>query len=122
MDDPSAIVELVELRETRTEEIRCLKNFLTLQDVGIDEDVAHTCIAVFNVFSGSYYGTVPVLRLSTSNEDREGLCLSQVIVSPDQPAVMGKTAVVSPISDLRLENEKQIVLSAFLTAKAELIK
>ena len=118
MDDGAAIVELAALRDICSAEMQCLRGFLSLRDVGIDDALASSRIVRFNVFSPSHFGIVPVLRLATQDDDGSGLCLSQVVVSPRCPPVMGETAVVSPISDLLLENEKQIALTAFLDAKA----
>jgi hypothetical protein len=120
MDDGAAIVELATLREICSAEMQCLRGFLSLNDVGIDEDVAKTRIVRFNVFSPSHFAIVPVLRMSTDDEDGLGICLSQVVVSPRCPPTMGETAIVSPLSGVLLENEEQIVLNAFLAAKAAL--
>ncbi|MCR9193948.1 MAG: hypothetical protein NXH88_04395 [Hyphomonas sp.] len=120
MDDGAAIVELATLREICSAEMQCLRGFLSLNDVGIDEDVAKTRIVRFNVFSPSHFAIVPVLRMSTDDEDGLGICLSQVVVSPRCPPIMGETAIVSPLSGLLLENEEQIVLNAFLAAKSAL--
>lgn len=117
MDDGAAIVELATLREICSAEMQCLRGFLSLSDVGIDDTVTSSRIVRFNVFSRSHFGIVPVLRLATGDEDGDGLCLSQVVVSPRSPPVMGKTAIVSPLSDVLLENEEQIVRTAFMAAK-----
>lgn len=120
MDDGAAIVELATLREICSAEMQCLRGFLSLNDVGIDEDVVKTRIVRFNVFSPSHFAIVPVLRMSTDDEYGMGICLSQVVVSPRCPPTMGETAIVSPLSGVLLENEEQIVLNAFLAAKASL--
>ncbi|MCR9079943.1 MAG: hypothetical protein NXH78_12680 [Hyphomonadaceae bacterium] len=120
MDDGAAIVELATLREICSAEMQCLRGFLSLNDVGIDDSVASSRIVRFNVFSNSHFGIVPVLRLATGDEDGQGLCLSQVVVSPRCPPVMGETAIVSPMSDVLLQNEERIVRTAFLAAKAAL--
>lgn len=117
MDDGAAIVELATLREICSAEMQCLRGFLSLSDVGIDDNVASSRIVRFNVFSSSHFGIVPVLRLATGDDEGHGLCLSQVVVSPRCPPVMGETAIVSPLSDVLLENEEQIVRTAFLAAK-----
>lgn len=117
MDDGAAIIELATLREICSAEMQCLRGFLSLHDVGIDEDIAKSRIVRFNVFSQSHFAIVPVLRLSTDDEDGHGLCLSQVVVSPRCPPVMGETAIVSPLSGVLLENEEQIVRNAFRAAK-----
>ncbi|NQY95679.1 MAG: hypothetical protein HRT82_00840 [Henriciella sp.] len=118
MDDGAAIIELATLREICSAEMQCLRGFLSLSDVGIDDEVAASRIVRFNVFSNSHFGIVPVLRLATDDQDGQGLCLSQVVVSPRSPPVMGETAIVSPLSDKLLQNEEQIVRTAFLAAKA----
>jgi len=120
MDDGAAIVELATLREICSAEMQCLRGFLSLNDVGIDDSVASSRIVRFNVFSNSHFGIVPVLRLATGDEDGQGLCLSQVVVSSRCPPVMGETAIVSPMSDVLLQNEERIVRTAFLAAKAAL--
>ena len=120
MDEGAAIIELATLREICSAEMQCLRGYLSLNDVGIDEDVARSRIVRFNVFSQSHFAIVPVLRLSTDDEDGHGVCLSQVVVSPRNPPVMGETAIVSPLSGILLDNEEQIVLNAFRAAKASL--
>ena len=117
MDDGAAIIELATLREICSAEMQCLRGFLSLRDVGIDDALANSHIVRFNVFSQSHFGIVPVLRLETDDDCGHGLCLSQVVVSPRCPPVMGETAVVSPLSDQLLENEERIVRTAFLAAK-----
>nr|WP_070959133.1 hypothetical protein [Hyphomonas sp. Mor2] len=117
MDDGAAIIELATLREICSAEMQCLRGFLKLSDVGIDDALASSRIVRFNVFSNSHFGIVPVLRLATDDHDGDGLCLSQVVVSPRCPPVMGETAIVSPMTDLLLENEERIVRTAFLAAR-----
>jgi len=117
MDDGAAIVELAALRDICSAEMQCLRGFLSLTDVGIDDALASSRIVRFNVFSPSHFGIVPVLRLATEDGDGSGLCLSQVVVSPRCPPVMGETAIVSPLSNQLLENEERIVKTAFLAAR-----
>lgn len=118
MDEVSATVELGILRDVRADEMARLHGLMSLRDLGIEDQITRKRIVTFNVFCGSHYGTVPILRLSTAYDRGRGICLSQAVIGKQCPPVMGETAVVSPISEVLLENEKQIALNAFLTAKA----
>jgi hypothetical protein len=116
MDEAEAIVELDALRDVDAEDMTRRIGVLNLADVGIDDDITRARIVTFNVFCGSHYGSVPVLRLSTAYDRGHGLCLSQVVDGSRRFPVMGDTAWVSPMSPELLENEKEIALNAFLYA------
>ncbi|MEM7329247.1 MAG: hypothetical protein AAF437_10935 [Pseudomonadota bacterium] len=118
MDETQIIVELSALRVVDADEITRRAGVLNFNDVGIDDGIARARIVTFNVFSGDYFGSVPVLRLATAYDRGHGVCLSQVMAGRTCAARMGETAIVSPISDQLLENEKEIALNAFLVAKA----
>lgn len=118
MEETEAIVELGALRDVDAEDITNRIGVLNLMDVGIDDDLTRARIVTFNVFCGSHYGCVPVLRLSTAYDRGHGLCLSQVVDGSRRFPVMGDTAWVSPMSPELLENEKEIALNAFLYAMA----
>ncbi len=118
MEETPIIVELSAVRSVNAEDMTCRAGVLSLTDVGIDDGVARARIVTFNVFSGDYYGSVPVLRLATAYDRGHGLCLSQVMAGRTCAARMGETAIVSPQSELLLENEKEIALNAFILAKA----
>ena len=117
-ENTPTIVELSALRDVDAEDMICRAGVLNLNDLGIDDDIVRARVATFNIFCGAYYGLVPILRLLTVYDRGDGLCLSQVVAGGNCYPVMGETAIVSPLSDLLLENEKEIALSAFLLAKA----
>lgn len=118
MQDPDTIVEISALRDVDADDMTGRIGVLSLIDVGIDDDISRARIVTFNVFCGSHYGIVPVLRLSTAYDRGHGICLSQVVDGARQFPVMGDTALVSPISEQLIENEKEIALNAFLYAMA----
>lgn len=118
MDETPIIVELSALRDVDIEDMTRRAGVLNLNDIGIDDGIARARIVTFNVFSGDYFGSVPVLRLSTACHRGDGLCLSQVMADNTGCARMGETAIVSPLSGRLLENEMAIARNAFLVAKA----
>lgn len=118
MDETPIIVELSAVRAVNAEDITRRAGVLSLNDVGINDRIARARVVTFNVFSGDYYGSVPILRLATAYDSGHGVCLSQVMAGNTCAARMGETAIVSPLSELLLENEKEIALNAFLLAKA----
>ncbi|MEM7458960.1 MAG: hypothetical protein AAF331_05820 [Pseudomonadota bacterium] len=118
MDDTPIIVELSAVRAVNADYMTRRAGVLTLNDIGIDDSIARARIVTFNVFSGDYYGSVPVLRLATAYDRGLGVCLSQVVAGNTCAARMGQTAIVSPLSEQLLENEKEIALTAFLVAQA----
>ena len=118
MEETPIIVELSAVRAVNADDMTCRAGVLSLTDVGIDDGIARARIVTFNVFSGDYYGSVPILRLATAYDQGQGDCLSQVMAGRTCAARMGETAIVSPFSERLLENEKEIALNAFLLAKA----
>ena len=118
MDETPIIVELSALRDVDIEDMTRRAGVLNFNDIGINDGIERARIVTFNVFSGDYFGSVPVLRLSTAYDRGHGVCLSQVMADNTGCARMGETAIVSPLSPQLLENEKEIALNAFLVAKA----
>lgn len=118
MVEAETIVELSSLRDIDVDDMTSRKGVLNLMDVGIDDDVSRARMVTYNVFCGSHYGCVPVLRLSTAYDRGFGVSLSQVMDGSRRFPVMGETAWVSPMSPELLENEKEIALNAFLYAMA----
>ena len=116
--DPPTIVELSSLRPVDADDMTNRIGVISFSDVGIDDEIARARIVTFNVFHGTVYGSVPVLRLSTAYDRGHGVCLSQAINGSKRFPVMGETALVSPISEQLLENEMDIALNAFLVAMA----
>ena len=118
MEDAEAIVELGALRDVDADDMTARIGVLSLSDVGIDDNITRARIVTFNIFCGSHYGSVPVLRLSTAYDRGHGVCLSQVVDGSRRFPVMGATALVSPLSEKLWENEKEIALNAFIFAMA----
>lgn len=117
-DVTPTIVELSALREVDADRMTCRAGVLNLNDIGIEDQIARARVVTFNIFCGAYYGLVPILRLATAYDRGHGVCLSQVVAGSNCYPVMGETAIVSPLSEQLLENEKEIALNAFLLAKA----
>ena len=118
MSDSAPIVELSTWRDIDAARMVDRAGVLSFTDVGIDDVIARARLVTFNVFCGSHFGNVPVLRLATAFDRGLGLCLSQVMTGSDTYPTMGKTAIVSSLCGQPLENEKEIALTAFLHAKA----
>lgn len=118
MDETPIIVELSSLRDVDAEDMARRAGVLSFNDIGIDDGIARARIVTFNVFTGDYFGSVPVLRFSTPFDRGNGMCLSQVMAGKICMPRMGETALVSPLTDQLLENEKEIALNAFLLTKA----
>lgn len=118
MEEDTTIVELCALRDVDAEDMTCRKGVLRFDDVGIDDDIARARIVTFNIFSGSFYGSVPILRFSTAFDRGRGVCLSQVMAGSQCFPRMGETAIVSPITEQLLENEMDIALNAFIEVLA----
>jgi hypothetical protein len=116
--DPPTLVELSTYEPVDARDMTRRIGVISLSDIGIEDEVARARIVKFNVFHGSVYGCVPVLRLATAYDRGNGLCLSQAINGSKRYPVMGETALVSPITEQLLENEMDIALNAFLVAIA----
>ena len=116
VEEADAIVELGTLQDADADDMTSRIGVLSLSDVGIDDTITRARIVTFNIFCGTHYGSVPVLRLSTAYDRGHGVCLSQVVDGSRRFPVMGATALVSPLSERLWENEKEIALNAFLLA------
>ncbi len=119
MDDVDAIVELASYRDICAEEMQRYTTLLNLNDVGIADDPDRCRVFKYNIFRGSQYGTVPVLRVSTRFDRGRGVGLSQVLAKCFGAPVMGETAIVSSLDAQVIENEMQIALTAFRVAARE---
>ena len=118
MAETDTIVDLGGLRDFDADDMISRMGVLNLMDVEIDDEISRARMVTYNVFCGSHYGCVPVLRLSTAYDRGYGVSLSQVMDGSRRFPVMGETAWVSPMSPELLENEKEIALNAFLYAMA----
>lgn len=119
MDDVQPIVELASYREISAEEIERYEDLLSLQDLGIDDEIVRRRVFKYNVFRGSQYGTVPVLRMLTCYDRGRGVGLSQVLARCLSAPIMGETAMISPLNDQLWQNEQLIALEAFRVAAEE---
>lgn len=119
MDDENAIVELASYREISAEEIERYEDLLSLQDLGVDDEIVRRRVFKYNVFRGAQYGTVPVLRQLTCYDRGRGVGLSQVLARCLRTPIMGETAMISPLNDQLWQNEQQIALEAFRVVAEE---
>ena len=122
MDAASITVEMADYRSVSFGDFKHLKALFDFADFGIDRRVTRAKLINYNVFAGTLYGIVPVLRISTAYAAGEGVCLSQVVGSSDPAPIMGQTAILSSFDDTLIRNEKQIATSAFQIARVQLEK